>query len=61
VAGAWLDSHGATVPDGGSAYVFRLRAAPVVCTAGTSASGCQALLSASGTASASAPSGFVLS
>jgi hypothetical protein len=31
------------------------------CTAGTSTSGCQALLSATGTASASAPSGFVLS
>lgn len=31
------------------------------CTAGTSASGCQALLSASGTASATAPSGFTLS
>jgi hypothetical protein len=30
------------------------------CTAGTSASGCQALLSASGTPSASAPSGFVV-
>jgi hypothetical protein len=36
---------------------------PVVsyCTAGTSASGCQALLSASGVASASLPSGFVVS
>ena len=31
------------------------------CTAGTSSSGCQALLSASGTPSASAPSGFVVS
>jgi hypothetical protein len=31
------------------------------CTAGTSASGCMALLTATGTASASAPSGFVVS
>ena len=30
------------------------------CTSGTSASGCQALLTASGTSSATAPSGFVL-
>jgi hypothetical protein len=33
----------------------------VYCTAGTSASGCTALISAAGTASASAPSGFVIS
>jgi hypothetical protein len=48
--------------DAGSAYVFLLSAAPhTYCTAGTSASGCQALLSATGTASATAPSGFTLS
>jgi hypothetical protein len=46
----------------GSAYVFEAFAGPVTyCTAGTSASGCTALLSVSGTASASAPSGFTLS
>jgi hypothetical protein len=46
----------------GSAYVFRLFPPPVsYCTAGTSASGCQALISASGTASATASSGFTLS
>ena len=48
--------------DAGSAYVFRLCPPPATyCTAGTSASGCQALLSASGIASATAPSGFTLS
>jgi len=36
-------------------------AAEAYCTAGTSASGCRALLSTTGTASATAPSGFVLS
>jgi hypothetical protein len=46
----------------GSAYVFRQLPEPVsYCTAGTSASGCQALLSATGTASATAPSGFTIS
>ena len=40
-----------TTPSGATPY----------CTAGTSASGCQATLSASGTPSASAPLGFVLS
>ena len=45
----------------GSAYVFRLSPASVTyCTAGTSASGCQALLSSAGVASASASSGFDL-
>jgi hypothetical protein len=45
----------------GAAYVFRLSPDPVsYCTAGTSASGCQALISATGTPSASAPSGFAL-
>ena len=46
-----------------SAYVFRLAPPPptVYCTAGTSASGCVAVLSSSGTPSASAPSGFTVS
>jgi hypothetical protein len=59
VAGAPGQDHAAT--DGGAAYVFRL-GPPVTayCTAGTSASGCQALISATGTPSASAPSGFTL-
>jgi hypothetical protein len=49
-------------PNQGAAYVFRVTpdAAATYCTAGTSASGCQALLAATGTASASAPSGFSL-
>jgi hypothetical protein len=46
----------------GAAYVDWLYAPAVsYCTAGTSASGCQALLSASGVPSATAPSGFTLS
>ena len=46
----------------GAAYVFRISQVPVenYCTAGTSASGCNALLSANGTPSATAPTGFVL-
>jgi hypothetical protein len=46
----------------GSAYAFRLSQESTVtyCTSGTSASGCQALLSATGTASATAASGFVV-
>jgi hypothetical protein len=60
LVGAWQDGHADSV-NVGSAYVFRLSPAAVVyCTAGTSASGCQALLSASGSASATAPSGFTL-
>ena len=47
--------------NGGSAYVYRLWPPPMTyCTAGTSASGCQALLSATGTPSATATSGFTL-
>ena len=62
IAGAPFDDHAVGV-DAGSAYVFRLAPpAPTVhCTAGTSASGCVALLSASGTPSANAPSGFTVS
>ena len=46
----------------GAAYVVSLYPPAVAyCTAGTSASGCQALLSASGAASATASSGFTLS
>jgi hypothetical protein len=62
VAGAPYDDH-PTGWDAGSAYVFRLAppAATVYCTAGTSASGCVALLAAGGTPSASAPSGFTVS
>ena len=46
----------------GSAYVFDLTPPPATgyCTAGTSASGCTATLSAVGSASATAPSGFVV-
>ena len=60
VAGTIYDDYaGAT--NAGSAYVFRLSAAPVTyCMGGTSASACQALLSASGTPSANAPSGFTV-
>jgi hypothetical protein len=56
----WDDPAG--IDDAGSAYVFRLSPGPrvIYCTAGTSASGCHALLSATGTASASAASGFLL-
>jgi hypothetical protein len=45
----------------GAAYVFDLSfEAETYCTAGVSASGCQAAIGATGTASASAPTGFVL-
>ena len=45
----------------GAAYVFALEFEPeTYCTAGTSASGCQALIGATGNASASASSGFFL-
>jgi hypothetical protein len=47
--------------DAGIAYLFERPPGPTAyCTAGTSASGCSALLSASGTPSASAVSGFDL-
>jgi hypothetical protein len=61
VVGARADSNAGGV-DAGSAYAFRIAPEPPVtyCTAGISASGCQALLSASGWASATAPSGFTL-
>jgi hypothetical protein len=60
VAGVhWDDVQGKV--NAGSAYVFRVSADPVsYCSAGTSASGCQALLSATGTASATSSSGFSL-
>jgi hypothetical protein len=46
----------------GAAYVFERGSEAVrYCTAGTSGSGCQALLMACGTPSATAPAGFVLS
>jgi hypothetical protein len=44
----------------GAAYVFDLAASVVYCTAGTSASGCQASVSSLGHASATATSGFEL-
>jgi hypothetical protein len=51
-------------PEAGAVYVFEEPWAPAglatYCTAGTSAFGCQAMLSATGTASATLPSGFVL-
>ena len=67
--GAWFGrsvaASGERVLVGGyaeTAYVFRLSTEPVsYCTAGTSASGCQALLSSTGTPSATATSGFTLS
>ena len=59
VVGAFTDNS--PFIDAGAAYVFRLLSWASYCTAGTSASGCQALISASGTASATAPSGFVVS
>ena len=56
------DTQDAGSYDAGAVYAFR--SVPpwgaTYCTAGTSASGCNALVSASGTASATAPSGFVL-
>jgi len=59
VAGAWRsDDLGA---DSGAVYMFRWTHPGLTtsyCTAGTSALGCQATLSASGSASASLPSGF---
>jgi hypothetical protein len=46
----------------GSVYVFDLDGGPVnYCTSGISANGCQALISATGTPSATATSGFTLS
>jgi hypothetical protein len=59
VAGANEDDP-AGFTDAGSAYAFRIAPAASFCTAGTSASGCQATLSMAGTASASASSGFTL-
>jgi hypothetical protein len=58
--GAHLDDHtGVTQP--GSAYAFEPSTpGESYCTAGVSASGCQALVSLAGVASASAPSGFDL-
>ena len=48
-------------PAAGAAYVHERGSSAVrYCTAGTSASGCQAILTACGTPSATAPSGFVL-
>ena len=57
------DTDDAPASDSGSAYVFRpLLAVPptTYCTAGNSASGCQAQIAASGTPSATAASGFDL-
>ena len=47
----------------GAAFAFALEPPPAAgyCTPGTSAGGCQALLAAKGTASATAPGGFVVS
>ena len=58
---SWQAAQGET-PDAVNAGQTFEDGCPLVayCTAGTSASGCQALLSASGAASASAPSGFVV-
>jgi hypothetical protein len=59
--GADFDDH-AGGTDAGSAYVHGISSSSrTYCTAGTSASGCQALLSATGTPSATASSGFTLS
>jgi len=60
VVGAHLNAHSG-LKSPGAAYVYELSfSAENYCTAGTSASGCQALISAAGTASASASSGFSL-
>jgi len=60
VVGAIFNDPAGT--NSGMGYVFDLASAPVTyCTAGTSASGCQALIVAAGTPSASATSGFTLS
>jgi len=57
VGGASSDAAGG--PNAGAAYVLRLSAsAPSYCTAGTSSAGCQALLSGTGSPSASASNGF---
>jgi hypothetical protein len=60
--GAPNDEIPGGVVNTGSVYVFALSPYPPTsyCTAGTSASGCQALLAATGTPSASAASGFTL-
>jgi hypothetical protein len=60
VVGARTDSTPAGLYSG-SAFAYRVSTAPTTyCTAGTSVSGCQATLSASGSASATAPTGFDL-
>ena len=63
--GAREDDHSVGDPGSsngeGSTYVFEVCSAPEnYCTAGISASGCQAIMSASGIPSATAPSGFAL-
>jgi len=58
VSGARLDDDKGA--DAGAAYIHRLEAFLNYCTAGVSASGCQALLSSSGSPSASELSGFDL-
>jgi hypothetical protein len=53
----------AAVPDSGDSFIARWGGCPTYesfCTAGTSASGCLATVSAVGTSSASAPSGFTI-
>jgi hypothetical protein len=50
----------AVAPLSGAAYVFERDATVPYCTAGRSASGCRAILTACGSPSATAPSGFVL-
>jgi hypothetical protein len=60
-AGTAVGSYSTSIFETGSVVVFEDFLPPVTyCTAGTSASGCQALIGASGTASATAPSGFSL-
>jgi hypothetical protein len=59
VSGARFDDDKGT--DAGAAYIHRLTAYTNYCSAGTSANGCKALLSATGTPSASETSGFTLS
>jgi hypothetical protein len=51
---------GAFMQGAGAAYVYDLAASVQYCTAGTSASGCQAIISSQGHASATALSGFSL-
>lgn len=60
--GPQSDPHNDLAPNAGAGFAFEFVPPPVLhCTAGTSTNGCTPTLVASGTPSASAPSGFVVS